>query len=186
VLGPAFLFVGPRKEPSVKSGKQTAWLTEGKVAPRREQRRAAVDCSLPRQRNAIRGNSKGRVESELLRNLSELLFQPVTIGDVHPVKLLELVEQLLRRSRVVTVTFPLGDDLALVGNMPLSFGNVPPSQRQMVQYQGSVWHTSSNARQVRPFRPREPAGALAERMAASFVTAKIVNPAAGSGLLLVR
>jgi hypothetical protein len=122
------------------------------------------------------------LESELLRNLSELLFQPVTIGDVHPVKLLELVEQLLRRSRVVTVTFALGDDLALVGNMPFSFGNVPPSQRQMVQYQGSVWHTSSNARQVRPFRPREPAGALAARVAASFVTAKMVNPAAGSGV----
>jgi hypothetical protein len=83
------------------------------------------------------------------------LFQPVTIGNVHPVKFLELVQQLLRRSRIVTVTFPLGDDLALVGNMPLGFGNVPSSQRQMVQYQGSVWHTSSNARQVRPFRPGE-------------------------------
>jgi hypothetical protein len=91
------------------------------------------------------------------------LFQPVTIGNVHPVKFLELVQQLLRRSRIVTVTFPLGDDLALVGNMPLGFGNVPSSQRQMVQYQGSVWHTSSNARHVRPFRAwGSPAGVDSE------------------------
>jgi hypothetical protein len=76
------------------------------------------------------------------------LFQPFTIGDVHPIKFLELVQQFLRRCRIMTVTFLLGDDLALVGNVPLGFGNVPPRQRQMVQYQGSVWHTWCNARQV--------------------------------------
>jgi hypothetical protein len=77
----------------------------------------------------------------LLRSLAQFFFKPVAISDVQHVKLLELVQQLLRRSRVVTVTLPFSDDLALVGNMPLGFGNVSLSLRQMVQYQGSVWHT---------------------------------------------
>jgi hypothetical protein len=50
---------------------------------------------------------------------------------VQHVKLLKLVQQLLRRSRVVTVTLLLSDDLVLVGDMPLGFGNVPASLRQM-------------------------------------------------------
>jgi hypothetical protein len=77
----------------------------------------------------------------LLRSLVQFFLQPVAISDVQRVKLLELVQQLLRRRGVVTITLPLGDNLALVGNMPLRFGNVPLSLRQIVQYQGSVWHT---------------------------------------------
>jgi hypothetical protein len=82
----------------------------------------------------------------------QFFFQPVAISDVQRVKLLELTQQLLRRNRVVTVTLPLGDDLALVSNMPLGFGNVSPSLRQMVQYQGSVWHTWPTPDSVQPFR----------------------------------
>jgi hypothetical protein len=40
----------------------------------------------------------------------------------------------------VTVTFSFGDDLALVGEKPLGFGNVPPSLFQMFRYQRSVQH----------------------------------------------
>jgi hypothetical protein len=88
----------------------------------------------------------------MLRSLVQFFFQPVAISDVQHVKLLELVQQLSRRSRVVTITLPLGDDLALVGNMPLGFGNVPLSLRQMVQYQGSVWHTWPTPDSVQSFR----------------------------------
>jgi hypothetical protein len=87
----------------------------------------------------------------LLGSLVQFFFQPVAISDVQRVKLFELVQQLLRRSRVVTVTLPLGDDLTLVGNMPLGFGNVPLGLRQMVQYQGSVWHTWPTPDSVQPF-----------------------------------
>jgi hypothetical protein len=89
---------------------------------------------------------------KLLRSLGQFFFQPVAISDVQEVKLLELVQQLSRRSRVVTITLPLGDDLALVGNMPLGLGNVPLSLRQMVQYQGSVWHTWPTPDSVQSFR----------------------------------
>jgi hypothetical protein len=68
-----------------------------------------------------------------------------------------LVQQLLRRNRLVTVMLPLGDDLALVGNMPLGFGNVPLSLRQVAQYQSPPTHsrlgwprlTSTNSIQAR-------------------------------------
>jgi hypothetical protein len=40
----------------------------------------------------------------------------------------------------VTVTFLFGDDLAFVGNMPLTFGDVAPSLFQMLQCHGSVRH----------------------------------------------
>jgi hypothetical protein len=97
----------------------------------------------------------------LLRSLVQFFFQPVAISDVQHVKLLELVEQLLRRSRIVTVTLPFGDDLALVRNMPLGLGNVPLSLRQMVQYQGSVWHTGPTpAASSRSGALGKPAGAF--------------------------
>jgi hypothetical protein len=68
----------------------------------------------------------------LLGSFDQFLFQPVAFSDVHRVNLLELIQQLLRRSRVVTVTFLFGDDLAFVGNVPLSIGNVPTGLRQML------------------------------------------------------
>jgi hypothetical protein len=103
---------------------------------------------------ALSGRRLARDARDLLRSLVQFFFQPVAIGDMQHVELLELVQQLLRRSRFVTVTLPLGDNLALVGNMPLGFGNVPPSLRKMVQYQGSVWHnTWPPPDNVQPERP---------------------------------
>ena len=53
------------------------------------------------------------------RSFDQLFFKSVAFSDVHLVKLLELVQQLHRRSGVVTVALLFGDDLTLVGKVPL-------------------------------------------------------------------
>jgi hypothetical protein len=58
-------------------------------------------------------------------HLRPVSFQAVAFSGVNRINLLELVQQLLRCRRVVTVTFLFGDDLALLGNMPRAVGNVP-------------------------------------------------------------
>jgi hypothetical protein len=76
---------------------------------------------------AVDGAFAGRRQNGLLLgSFDQFFFQSVAFSDVHRLKLLELVHQVLRRSRVVTVTRPLGDALALVGNMTPAFGDVAP------------------------------------------------------------
>jgi hypothetical protein len=113
---------------------------------------ASENCTIARRDgrvDSIVGHSK---ERRLFRSFDEFFFQPIAFIDVHRVSLLELVEQLLRPTRVVTVAFLFRDDLALVGNMPLSFGNLPARLHQMLQYPVSI-HGFGNAR----WRPAVPA-----------------------------
>jgi hypothetical protein len=59
-------------------------------------------------------------------------LNPSAILDVQRVKLLELVQEFFGCRRVMAVTFQLGDNLALPGDMPPSFGNMAFSLRKMV------------------------------------------------------
>jgi predicted protein tyrosine phosphatase len=82
----------------------------------------------------------GGKNGPLLASFGQFFFQAIAFSDIHRVKLLELVQQFLRHSRVVTVTFPLAYDFTLMGNMPLGFGDMAPSLIQMVQNRVSIFH----------------------------------------------
>jgi hypothetical protein len=95
----------------------------------------------------------GRVRGALLRSFVQFFFQPVAFSEVYRVNLLELVQQLPRHRCVVTVTFLFGDDLALLGNMPLAFGDVAPSLFQMIEYGSPVHRSVSGNARWRPAVP---------------------------------
>jgi hypothetical protein len=75
-------------------------------------------------------------------------LQPVAIGDVQALKLLELDQQFSGPGCVVTITFQARNKRTLPGDVLLSLGDMALGQRQMLQYGGSIWQATRITREA--------------------------------------